>query len=102
MSGRPLYILRAARDAACEELVMLLSWHVEEEELTQKLDDYCCCNERAGEAGRWIEDAIKRRSLRSAAAMLVIWADVVDAVKAVRECERAEAAELIACGGKVA
>lgn len=102
MSTKPLFVLRAERDRACEELFDLLSWHVREDELQERLDDYCCCNEQAVKAGWWIEDAIKRRPLRSAATMLSLWAEVVEAVKEVSAAERAEVAELIACGGKVA
>jgi hypothetical protein len=100
--NKPLYVLRAERDAACEELLALLTWHVEEAELRQHLDDYCCCNGQAVHAGWWIEDKIKTRTIRSAGQMLQIWADIVDAVKAVSEAERREVAELIACGGLVA
>lgn len=100
--GKPLYILRAERELACENLVDLLTWHVESDELERALEGVVTLGDRYGEGRKFIEAKINARDRRTRGELLILWQDVLDAVFAVHACEKAEIAELIACGGKLA
>jgi len=96
--SRPLYVLRAERDANAESFASDFAAYtgVGREEIDDRLDHILCCDEQSGKQQWWFDDVIDELDRRYRAPLLQRFQDCLDAVKDVYD------AELISCGGKVA
>jgi hypothetical protein len=102
--SRPLYVLRAERDAKAESFAEDFAAYtsIDREEIDERLDHILCCDERSGKAQWWFDDAIDELQRRYRGPLFQRFQDCLDAVKDVYDAERREVEELIACGGKFA